>query len=78
MATYNERWQSIADEFFARFGAPASAKSIAAWAIGQHLWQPTPQLLAKKAAEDLARALREETVMDPKARMLGQNTQRGS
>ena len=68
MATYNERWQAIADQFFEAFGRPAPAKEIAFWAIQQGLWQPLPQLILNKAAEDLARALREDTVIDAQGR----------
>ena len=67
--TYNEQWQEIADRYLATTGRErATAREIAAWAIDQSLWQPSPQLVLNKAAEDVARALREDYVTDPQGR----------
>lgn len=67
--TYNEQWQDIADGYLAEIGHDrATASEIASWAIDQGLWRPSPQLVLNKAAEDVARALREDYVTDSQGR----------
>lgn len=47
---------------------PAEAKEIAVWAIGQKLYHPRPETVVAQAAEDFARAMREEIITDPQGR----------
>ena len=68
MATYYEQLNKIADLYFARFAKAVPAKEIMAWAIQEGLYRPTPNLVLQKAAEDLARALREDVFTDPQGR----------
>lgn len=66
--TYTEQWQAHANEFFALTGRhAASAREIAAWAIENGRWKPSPMALLSKAAEDVARAMRDEYAIDPRA-----------
>jgi hypothetical protein len=69
MATYHEQLQSLANRYFEATGASRATKTeIAGWMIREGLWQPSPELLLHKAAEDLARALREDYYIDPQGR----------
>lgn len=47
---------------------PASAKTMAAWAIDNGLWELPKSAEINKCAEDLAKAMREEYTTDPKGR----------
>lgn len=47
---------------------PASTKQIAKWAIINKLWAPHPSNLVNQCADELARAMREEYIVDPQGR----------
>lgn len=47
---------------------PASAREIAAWAIAQGLWQPSPRDIVNRCAEDISHAMRDEYFIDPQGR----------
>ena len=47
---------------------PASAKSIAAWAMKNKLWAMQDADIVKRCADDLAHAMREEYYTDPQGR----------
>jgi hypothetical protein len=47
---------------------PASARQIAGWAISQGLWKPHPTSIVDQCADQLARAMREEYIVDPQGR----------
>jgi hypothetical protein len=68
-ATYTERLQSIVDRY-RKCGQPwpATARTIAAWAIAEKLWSPQRSTLIGQCAELLSRAMREEYITDPQGR----------
>ncbi len=69
MSTYYEQLQGLANRFFEETGAIRATKTeIAAWMVREGLWQPSPELILNKAAEDLARAMREDYYVDPQGR----------
>lgn len=47
---------------------PATSHQIAAWAIRSHLWAPQQSAIIDQCAEHLARAMREEYIVDPQGR----------
>lgn len=47
---------------------PATTHQVAAWAYQHGHWKPRPSDVVDQCAEDLARALREEYITDPKGR----------
>lgn len=47
---------------------PTDLKTIAAWAIQNHLWRPSRKSAVDQLATDLGRALREEYITDPQGR----------
>ncbi|MCH8814493.1 MAG: hypothetical protein IH957_05250 [Chloroflexi bacterium] len=67
--TYHEQMQAIvrkyrnSDEEW-----PTTSRHIAAWAIGQGLWQPQLTLLISKCAEEVSDAMREEHILDRQGR----------
>ena len=67
--TYYEQLRSLADEYRVDGRPwPASSKQIAAWAIDAGLWRAHPSTLLNQCAEHLARAMREDTFVDPQGR----------
>lgn len=67
--TYNEQLQAIVNQY--REGGhawPATARAIAAWAIGDELWLPQRSTLVSQCAELLSQAMREEYITDPQGR----------
>ena len=69
MATYAQQMQRIADRYMKSGEAwPATARQIAAWAIRKKLWLPHPEKILSQCADDLARALREEYILDAQGR----------
>lgn len=67
--TYNEQLQKIVAQYrIAGQRWPATARQIAAWAIRESLWSPQPSALVSQCAEQLARAMREEYIVDPQGR----------
>lgn len=69
MSVYNEQLQNIVTQY-TRSGLdwPATTRQIAAWAIQQSLWKPQPSAFIDQCAELLARAMREEYIVDPQGR----------
>jgi len=47
---------------------PATTHQIASWAISKKLWQPPPSTIIDVCADQLARAMREEHIVDPQGR----------
>ncbi len=61
MATYTEGLQKIWKQFEEEGNTvPVTALEVANWAIRRGLWKARPEDIAKRCAEDLARAAREE------------------
>lgn len=69
MRTFTEQLQAIAKKYIsAGMPWPATAKRIAVWAINEGLWKPHPTDLVNQCAEQLARAMREEYIIDAQGR----------
>ncbi len=69
MATYVKQMQQIVQEYrSAERPWPASAKTIAAWAIETDRWDMPAAAVLNKCAEDIAEAMREEYYWDKKGR----------
>lgn len=69
MATYRQQLQKVVTQYrLAGEKWPASASMIAAWAIENHLWQPHRSLQVRQCSREIARAMREEFVVDEKGR----------
>jgi hypothetical protein len=67
--TYYEQLQSIVGKYItAGERWPATAREIAAWAIRNKLWAPQPSALVDQCADQIARAMREEYIVDPQGR----------
>jgi len=47
---------------------PVSMKTVAAWAIRNHMWEPQPRSAISLCARELADALRQEYITDPQGR----------
>lgn len=69
MATYNEQMQRLVREYRSQGGIwPATSHEMAAWAITHDLWKPQRSEVINICAEQLARAMREEYIIDPQGR----------
>ncbi len=69
MSGYYEQLQSIVRQYMQNgMDWPATTRQIAAWAINQGLWKPQPSDLVDQCAEVLARAMREDYIVDPQGR----------
>lgn len=67
--SYNDKLRDIANRYIGSGQPwPASARTIAAWAIRNGLWQPQPSDLVGQCADQLAVAMREEYILDPQGR----------
>lgn len=67
--TYGDQMREIANKYRESGRSwPATARTIAAWAIQQGLWQPQPSAIVDRCADELARAMREEYITDPQGR----------
>jgi hypothetical protein len=67
--SYSKQLQDIANDYrLSGQGWPATAMEIAKWAIQHGLWQPQPDYIVAKCAEELARAMGEEHIIDPQGR----------
>jgi len=67
--SYNDQMQGIANQYMNSGQSwPASARDIAAWAIRSGLWKPQPADLVERCADHLARAMREEYIVDAQGR----------
>lgn len=67
-STFSEQLQQIANEYLDTHEGVATAREIAAWALENDLWKPTRGALVNQLAEKLARALREEYIVDAQGR----------
>lgn len=69
MTTYTKQLQQIVEEYReAGETWPASAKTIAGWAIRNGRWQLHQSKVLNKCAEEIATAMREEYITDSKGR----------
>ena len=69
MRGYSEQMQRIVDEYIRAGGSwPSTAHDIAVWAIDHNKWAANPTAMINRCAEDLARAMREETITDRQGR----------
>jgi hypothetical protein len=69
MATYTRQMQRIVEDYRALGHPwPASAKTMAAWALDTGRWELPVSAAINKCAEDLAKAMREEYTTDAKGR----------
>ncbi len=69
MATLTKQLQKIVDAYIDDGQSwPASTHQIAAWAILKKLWLPQPSAMIDQCANQLARAMREEHIIDPQGR----------
>ncbi len=69
MATYTKQMQKIVEDYRLSGGHwPASAKTIATWAITSGKWVLPAAAATRKCAEDLATAMREEYITDRRGR----------
>ena len=67
--TYNEQMQKIVDRYIeAGEKWPATSRDIAAWAIHNHQWEAHSTAMIDICADHLARAMREEYLVDPQGR----------
>lgn len=67
--TYAKQMQRIVDEYrLAGLAWPASAKSIADWAIRTGRWELPAAAIRRRCADDIAAAMREEYMTDRKGR----------
>lgn len=67
--SYNEQMQAIANRYM-RSGEPwpATSREIAGWAVRKGLWKPQRSDEIKICAEQMARAMREEYIIDAQGR----------
>jgi len=69
MATYSKQLQKIVDAYLEDMQPwPASTHEIAAWAVRKRIWQPQPSSIIDQCANQLAKAMREEHIVDPQGR----------
>jgi len=67
--TYGEQLRNLADQYFEETGVVKATKlEIAGWMIREGHWTPPHEFLLQKAAEDVARAMREDYHVDPQGR----------
>jgi hypothetical protein len=66
---YTKQMQQIVDAYRASDEPwPATAKTIAAWALDTGRWSMPKSAVIKRCAEDIADAMREEYIVDSKGR----------
>lgn len=66
---YNEQLQKLVDKYINNGGSwPTTSHELAAWALNSNLWSPKQNEIINIFAEQLARAMREEYVIDPQGR----------
>jgi len=67
--TYYEQLQAIVSKYIAAGERwPATTHQIAAWAIRNKLWAAQQSALIDQCADQIARAMREEYIVDPQGR----------
>ena len=71
MSVYTRQMQGIVRDYIGSGQPwPATARTIARWAIGAHRWQPQPATIVDQCADHLSRAMAEEYINDPQGRMV--------
>lgn len=66
---YHEQLQRIVDDYISAGETwPATSRDIAAWGIKTGRWQPRGSDLVEIFADQIARAMREEYIIDPQGR----------
>lgn len=66
---YNEEMHDIVTKYInAGEQWPATTHEIAAWAINHHMWATQAKAIVDICAEQLARAMREDYIIDPQGR----------
>lgn len=69
MSTYAQQMQAIVRDYqAAHLGVAFQARDVAEWAIRRKLWEAHPAAMLNRCAEDIARAMREEYIVDGKGR----------
>lgn len=69
MPNYSKQLQKIVDAYIQDLQPwPATTHEIAAWAVSKRIWQPQPSSVIDQCANQLARAMREEHIVDPQGR----------
>lgn len=69
MATYNALVQRIVTKYIEAGEVwPATTREIAVWAMNSNLWAPQRKEVIDICAEQLARAMRDEYIIDPQGR----------
>lgn len=67
--TYNKQMQKLVGEYREQGGTwPANLREVAAWIITNELWKPQQSEVINICAEQLARAMREEYIVDSQGR----------
>jgi len=67
--TYNKQLQSLVTKYIEAGEIwPATSHELAAWALKNKLWAPQKNEVINICAEQLARAMREEYIVDPQGR----------
>ena len=66
--SYSEQLRKLADQFFEAHQESGSARQILRWAYDNKLWEPHPDDFIRAGAEQLARAMRDDTETDPQGR----------
>ena len=67
--TYNEQLQRLVEKYIEAGGIwPTTSHELAVWALNNKLWEPQKSEVVSIFAEQLARAMREEYIIDPQGR----------
>jgi len=66
--SYSDQLRKLADEYFAIHNHGGTAKEILRWAYDNGKWAPHPDDFIRAGAEQLSRAMREDTETDPQGR----------
>lgn len=69
LRSYSQNMQRVVEEY-RKAGQPwpTTAKRIAAWAIQNNLWKPQASKILTLCADLIAKAMREEYIIDPQGR----------
>jgi hypothetical protein len=71
MPTYSKQLQDVVHVYMESGQAwPASTHDIAKWVVNKGLWRPQPSAVIDQCANHLARAMREEHIVDPQGRLV--------
>jgi len=67
--TYNEQLQRLVNKYIESGGTwPTTTRELAVWALRNKLWAPQKGEVINIFVEQLARAMREEYILDPQGR----------